>query len=360
MDSVPVQFVTTSDEYNIAYAVAGQGLPLVRVPSMFSHFSLQWSRGVLDREFRAYSDHFQLVLVDHRGQGSSTRGLPETTSLDDYVRDLELLVDRLELQKFVLLGWSATAKIAVSYALRHPDRVIALLLNQYGDLHRGTRTNLTEMAQSDWRLYLQTSGRVGWVWSDPETLVPILHESTTQDDFLRMARALMAQPGDEMLRQLRVPTLVMATLEDSRPMGADAEARRITAIIPDARLVLFDDLHGGFKPDVSGSRQAISVVQRFLRERCGISEASMLAGSGLTRTASTDARIPAIEMTPKALSSRQLEVLQLLAEGRTTHEISERLVLSERTVERHIADVYNKIGARNRAEATAYALRHFP
>src|SRR5688572_14634106 len=118
MDSVPVQFVTTSDEYNIAYAVAGQGLPLVRVPSMFSHFSLQWSRGVLEREFRAYSDHFQLVLVDHRGQGSSTRGLPETTSLDDYVGDLELLVDRLDLERFVLLGWSATAKIAVSYALR--------------------------------------------------------------------------------------------------------------------------------------------------------------------------------------------------------------------------------------------------
>jgi DNA-binding NarL/FixJ family response regulator len=49
-------------------------------------------------------------------------------------------------------------------------------------------------------------------------------------------------------------------------------------------------------------------------------------------------------------------VLRLLAEGKTTREIAEELVLSERTVERHIADVYGKIGARNRAEATAYAL----
>jgi pimeloyl-ACP methyl ester carboxylesterase/DNA-binding CsgD family transcriptional regulator len=359
MDSVPVQFVTTSDEYNIAYAVAGQGLPLVRVPSMFSHFSLQWSRGVVDREFSAYSEHFQLVMVDHRGQGSSTRGLPETTSLDDYVRDLELIVDHLELQRFVLLGWSATAKIAVSYALRHPDRVVALLLNQYTDLNRGSRMGMTEMAQSDWRLFLQTAARVGWVWSDPATVVPVLHESTSQDDFLRMVRALIAQPGDEMLRQLRVPTLVMATLEDSRPMGSDADARRIAAMIPDARLVLFDDLYGGFKPDESGSRQAISVVQRFLHERCGISEASVLAGSGLTKTTSTDAETPEVEITPKALSARQVEVLRLVAEGRTTREISERLFLSERTVERHIADVYNKIGARNRSEATAYALRHF-
>jgi DNA-binding NarL/FixJ family response regulator len=56
------------------------------------------------------------------------------------------------------------------------------------------------------------------------------------------------------------------------------------------------------------------------------------------------------------LSQRQEEVLRLIAAGRTTREIAAQLVLSERTVERHIADVYAKIGARNRAEATAYAL----
>ena len=56
------------------------------------------------------------------------------------------------------------------------------------------------------------------------------------------------------------------------------------------------------------------------------------------------------------LSQRQEEVLRLIASGKTTREIAEALVLSERTVERHIADVYAKIGARNRAEATAFAL----
>jgi len=59
------------------------------------------------------------------------------------------------------------------------------------------------------------------------------------------------------------------------------------------------------------------------------------------------------------LSRRQEEVLRLIAEGKTTREIAEVLVLSERTVERHIADVYAKIGVRNRSEATAYALSGF-
>jgi predicted ATPase/DNA-binding CsgD family transcriptional regulator len=59
---------------------------------------------------------------------------------------------------------------------------------------------------------------------------------------------------------------------------------------------------------------------------------------------------------PDGLSERQLQVLRLIAMGRTNREIAVELVLSERTVERHVADVYAKIGARNRAEATAFAL----
>jgi len=61
---------------------------------------------------------------------------------------------------------------------------------------------------------------------------------------------------------------------------------------------------------------------------------------------------------PNALTSREQEVLRLIARGLSTREISEELVLSERTSARHITNIYAKIGARNRVEATAFALRH--
>jgi DNA-binding NarL/FixJ family response regulator len=61
---------------------------------------------------------------------------------------------------------------------------------------------------------------------------------------------------------------------------------------------------------------------------------------------------------PNGLSPREAEVLALLAAGRSNHEIARALFLSPRTVQRHVANVYGKIGAHNRAEATAYALRH--
>jgi non-specific serine/threonine protein kinase len=58
---------------------------------------------------------------------------------------------------------------------------------------------------------------------------------------------------------------------------------------------------------------------------------------------------------PGVLSKRQNEVLQLIAAGKTNREIADALVLSERTVQRHIADIYLKINVRNRAEAVNYA-----
>jgi DNA-binding CsgD family transcriptional regulator len=57
------------------------------------------------------------------------------------------------------------------------------------------------------------------------------------------------------------------------------------------------------------------------------------------------------------LTRREEEVLDHLADGASNKEIARALALSVHTVERHVANVYRKIGARNRADATSYALR---
>jgi DNA-binding NarL/FixJ family response regulator len=63
---------------------------------------------------------------------------------------------------------------------------------------------------------------------------------------------------------------------------------------------------------------------------------------------------------PGGLSLREIEVLTHLAQGRTNREIARDLVLSERTVQRHISNIYTKINVRNRAEATTFALNQLP
>lgn len=57
------------------------------------------------------------------------------------------------------------------------------------------------------------------------------------------------------------------------------------------------------------------------------------------------------------LSERELEVLQLLADGHTNREIAEKLYISAQTVKTHIAHIFEKLGVRDRAEAVASALR---
>ncbi len=57
------------------------------------------------------------------------------------------------------------------------------------------------------------------------------------------------------------------------------------------------------------------------------------------------------------LTARELEVLQLLAEGHTGRAIAERLVISPRTVEGHKARIMNKVGARNRTDLIRFALK---
>jgi DNA-binding NarL/FixJ family response regulator len=61
---------------------------------------------------------------------------------------------------------------------------------------------------------------------------------------------------------------------------------------------------------------------------------------------------------PGGLTKRQAEILSYVANGMTTKAIAEALVLSTGTVDRHIATIYLKLGLANRAQATAYALRH--
>jgi ATP/maltotriose-dependent transcriptional regulator MalT len=70
----------------------------------------------------------------------------------------------------------------------------------------------------------------------------------------------------------------------------------------------------------------------------------------LTRSASTD--------HGHGLTRRELQVLRLVAGGETNRAIATELVLSERTVDRHVSNIFTKLGVTSRAAATAYAYKH--
>jgi len=58
------------------------------------------------------------------------------------------------------------------------------------------------------------------------------------------------------------------------------------------------------------------------------------------------------------LSARELQVLRLVAAGKTNKAIATELFLSERTIDRHVSNIFNKLDVATRAAATAYAYEH--
>jgi DNA-binding NarL/FixJ family response regulator len=58
------------------------------------------------------------------------------------------------------------------------------------------------------------------------------------------------------------------------------------------------------------------------------------------------------------LTPRELEVLRLVSAGKTNKAIAAELVLSERTVDRHVSNIFTKLNVSSRAAATAYAYKH--
>jgi DNA-binding NarL/FixJ family response regulator len=62
--------------------------------------------------------------------------------------------------------------------------------------------------------------------------------------------------------------------------------------------------------------------------------------------------------TRSGLTAREVEIMRLIATGRTNRAIADELVLSEKTVARHISNIFGKLGLSSRAAATAYAYEH--
>jgi DNA-binding CsgD family transcriptional regulator/pimeloyl-ACP methyl ester carboxylesterase len=332
MDAPPVQYVTTSDGYNLAYTVSGEGQPYVLMPNPGSHAQLAWQSRDRSGWRNGLSDRFKLICYDSRGQGMSTRGLPKDFSLADLARDLNTVVDHLSLDHFVIDGSIYYGHVAIQYALAHPERVRALVLKHCSLSATLATAAQRSLAAEDWDHFLMmVSGMIPG--ESRSRIVDYLHQAITQQDWLTMADGVGISRVGDLLPNLRTPTLVLH--ERGFTAVAYGEASRLAAAIPGARLVITEG--SSFEVD---SAQGLPAIDHFLID---------LPTSSPTYPQAADT-VP--------LSSREIEVLRLLAEGKSNPQIAAALFITRNTVQNHVSSILIKTNLNNRAQAAVYAKEH--
>jgi DNA-binding CsgD family transcriptional regulator/pimeloyl-ACP methyl ester carboxylesterase len=255
--------------------------------------------------------------------------------MDDLLRDLTELLAYLEPGPVAILGHGATSHVAVNYALSCPERVAALVFLSCSVANSAWPAALwRDLASESWESFVLGSGGVSGSHFEAANRLEMIRQSVTQEDWLIRERAYRDSDLSRVLPRVETPALVL------HPRGylglPPSESVRLASLLCNGQLTMID----GETP-FGDAAQGVAVLERFLSE-------ALPAGR-----AGRDG-----ERTEQLLSSRQAQVLMLLADGKTNREIAELLTLSERTVQRHVADIYDKIGARNRSEATVYALKH--
>lgn len=190
-----------------------------------------------------FSDRYRVIAVDTRGHGKSPRGTAPFT-MKQFAKDLHSLIEKLQMQRGIILGFSDGANIAMKFALKYPDQVKALILNG-GNLNtKGVKRSIQIPIEIGYRFAKLFAGKLEKAKSHMEILGLMVNEPNIKP---------------EELCVIQVPTLVIAGTKD---MIKTAHTKLIADHIPNAKLSVIPGDH--FVAN-KNSREFNKVVEDFLQ-----------------------------------------------------------------------------------------------
>ena len=342
----------------VAFAVSGEGPPVVAPAWWVSHLDLDWRDPAFRSFWSAVGEGCSLVRYDGPGVGMSDRDAPpRERTLDSEVALLGAILDELGLERVALLGGSSGSSAAIAFAARHPERVERLLL--YGAYADGAaiappavRDAIVAAVRSHWGLGSRLLADLFLGDADAQErerfarLQRAAASAETAASLLELVHRLDVRAE---LERVRAPTLVVHRRGDRAIPYA--QGRALAAGIPGATLV---PLPGSAHLPWAGDAQPVArALRSFLVPSAGAGQAAEAERIGQTQAGRARQAEPAAAL----LSRREREVLGLVAQGLSEREIAERLVLSRHTVHRHVANIRRKLGRSSRAAAVAEAAR---
>lgn len=346
-----IRFCKARDGVRLAYAVTGEGPPLVRTATWLSHLEYEWQNPIRRPTLDVLSRHFSLVRYDQRGCGLSDWNVQDI-SFEAWVEDLETVVQAAGLRRFSLLGGSQGCAIAIAYAARYPEKVSHLML--YGGYAVGKlKRDLSERQREEARTLIKIID-LGWGRETTEfrqvfttQFMPdaSLEQQRAFDEFQRMSTSpenvvrIISQfdviDVRELAAKVRCPTLVVHTRGDARVPFE--EGRRVAALIPGARFVPLESRNHILLSSDPAWRQFMDEVVAF----------PQIAAPQMPDTG--------FEQRLSGLTERERGVLELMAQGLDNTDIAQALSLSEKTVRNYVTSIFDKLQVTGRPQAIVLA-----
>jgi DNA-binding NarL/FixJ family response regulator len=335
-----IRYARTSDGVNIAYFAIGSGPLLINLPAPpFGNVELSWRIDEFREQFESAARLLTFAQYDPRGFGMSDRAAADF-SLAAMVRDMEAVVEALGRHRFAISTWDQFAMPALAYAAAHPDHLIAMVLRE-GVGQGGAiapQGGLTlDVAHENWDLFVRSlADRTINVMSVSGLgqMHELMRQTATPETYITYVRQSQKWDVFDVLERVTTPALV---INDS---GVHEDASRaLAAALPRGSLLVNRVTRGARSPSEDALREFL---------------AGAFAGEASRREAPATS---GDETGDPGLTAREVEILRLVVAGKSGKEVAMELVLSPRTVERHIANIYRKTDTHGRAQLAAYALR---
>jgi pimeloyl-ACP methyl ester carboxylesterase/DNA-binding CsgD family transcriptional regulator len=328
------------DGTQIAYSVFGTGRPLVIIPCWWMSPEAD-RRRLIGRDFwEDLPAGHRVITYDLRGIGVSSREVSDV-SLERQVEDLTAVVDQLGLPEFDLWCFQESTGAGVAFAARYAERVRQIVLyNPVAFVPRVVaRQHInvwSAFIQADWgvasRCFAQLLYPKGPLDAQ-ESSTKAIRDTQTPDVAIQYLEYVNSFDAREDLGRVSQPTLVISRQGPGRtPLVPVETVRGVAAGIPSARLVVYD---------------AAAAVCPYFEHRVYRGVVREFLAGGLKEA----------PLHP-TLSAREIEVLRLVAQGKTNADIARILVISKNTADRHVSNILTKTASANRAEAVLYAARH--